>query len=160
MQKIRFTLILGTAALLAFFVFIFAAKGPAAGPNNRSEEDLAVSVGALTFRVEVAQTDEERIRGLSERDFMVADRGMLFIFDQSDYHGIWMRGMRFPIDILWLDDNGVVVDLREKVLPETYPEVFRPRRPARYVLEINAGLSHSYGVNVGSSVKFTRSLSR
>jgi uncharacterized membrane protein (UPF0127 family) len=72
------------------------------------------------------------------------DPGLLFVFDEPGLHGIWMKDMRFPIDILWLDDAFQVVDVRKNVAPDSYPTVFKPTKPARYVLEVTAGFADRY----------------
>ena len=115
-------------------------------------EMVVVTVGELSLNIEVVQSASELIRGLSGRYFLPPDAGMLFDFGRDDYHGIWMKDMLFPIDILWLDLEGKVVDLREGVEPDTYPEVFRPKSPALFVLEVNAGLARDLGINVGSEI--------
>ena len=55
------------------------------------------------LQVEVMVKDEDRAMGLMFRPSLARDRGMLFVFERSDFHGIWMKNCRFPIDILWLD---------------------------------------------------------
>ena len=82
-------------------------------------------------------------------------RGMLFPFATNDAHAIWMRNMKFPIDIIWLDENLVVVDIKRDARPESYPEIFRPKSPARYVLEINATLSEVYNIKIGDKASIS-----
>ena len=92
---------------------------------------------------------------------------MLFVFAQPDFHGIWMKNCKFPIDILWLDDERKVVHVDENVPPCTARddklcEVYYPLRRAWYVVEINAGQARREKAVVGSSVDCpaNRSLSR
>jgi uncharacterized membrane protein (UPF0127 family) len=95
---------------------------------------------------------------------------MLFTFPRSGYHGIWMKDMRFPLDIIWFrrarthaactrDSAGEgvcleVVDVREHVAPETFPTTLYPREPAHYVLEVNAGTAQGAGIQRGGTVLF------
>ena len=89
--------------------------------------------------VEIADTPVAQRQGLSGRSHLPVGHGLLFIFDKEGRHGIWMKDMLFPIDIVWLDGNGREVHQEKEVRPDTYPEVFTPPVPARYVLELNAG---------------------
>ena len=90
-----------------------------------------------TLTVEVADTPSARVRGLSGRAALPANRGLLFDFKRDGRHGIWMKDMRFAIDIIWLDHDARVVDVKRGARPETFPEVYRPKRAARYVLELS-----------------------
>jgi uncharacterized membrane protein (UPF0127 family) len=108
--------------------------------------------GNLSLDIETATNRAELIQGLSGRSNLEIDRGMLFVFNQSGYHCIWMKDMNFPIDILWLDETQKVVDIKRDVSPASYPETFCPDKPARYVLEVNAGLSQKSGVDVGAQL--------
>jgi len=64
---------------------------------------------------------------------------MLFVFENPGIHGIWMKDMKFPIDIIWLDKDMSVISKELNVSPDTYPQVFYPSREAYYVLEVKAG---------------------
>lgn len=111
---------------------------------------LIATVGGKEFEVAVADTDNERQRGLSGRANLASDHGMLFVFDQSDRHCMWMKDMKFAIDMVWLDDSGVVVEHARGVGPETYPKIFcNDTRNARYVIELPSG---STGPLLGSRV--------
>jgi uncharacterized membrane protein (UPF0127 family) len=92
-----------------------------------------------TILVELATTPKAWEQGLSGRDSLAPETGMLFIFDQDGPQGIWMKDMKFAIDILWLDEHKRVIHKEERVAPETYPKVFTSASPARYVLELPAG---------------------
>jgi uncharacterized membrane protein (UPF0127 family) len=84
---------------------------------------------------------------------------MLFLFERPDFHGIWMKNCKFPIDILWLDAAHKVVHLAEKVPPCTAKEdrdceVYYPIARASYVVELNAGQARREKALVGSTVTF------
>ena len=105
--------------------------------------------------VEVAQTEAEKTRGLSGRDRLAPDRGMLFVYEAPVRPLIWMRGMRFPLDILWIRD-GRVVDLvrgAKAPAPGEAPQEFAPREDAQYVLEVPAGFVERQGIAVGDRVE-------
>ena len=108
------------------------------------------------LKVEVMVKDEDRAMGLMFRSALPADQGMLFLFEQSDFHGIWMKNCKFPIDILWLDDRKTIVHLEESV-PACKADpcpVYQPLRKASYVVELNAGQARREKAVVGKSLEF------
>jgi hypothetical protein len=109
------------------------------------------------LQVEVMVKDEDRAMGLMFRPSLPRDRGMLFVFGNSDFHGIWMKNCRFPIDILWLDEERKIVHVAEAVPPckaDPCP-VYNPLRRAAYVVELNAGQARRERAVVGTEVAFT-----
>lgn len=117
---------------------------------------FTIEIKGFPLGVEVAQTVIARQRGLSDRSMLSENRGMLFVFKEAGLHGIWMKDMRFPIDILWLDAGGVVLDFMRNALPESYPHVFYPRRSATFVLEIPANFTELHGVKIGDVVSLPK----
>jgi len=116
---------------------------------------LTLPSGTL-LQVEVMVRDEDRAMGLMFRPSLPRDRGMLFVFGTTDFHGIWMKNCRFPIDILWLDEERQIVHVAEAVPPckaEPCP-VYNPLRKAAYVVEINAGQARREKAVVGATVGF------
>ncbi len=112
----------------------------------------ASSVQANPLTLIYATTTEEQQLGLGQRDSLPADEGMLFVFDHSDTYGFWMKDMRFPIDIIWLDENSVVTHIAANVQPSSYPATYHPETPSRFVLEVNAGYAAAHDIRVGSKV--------
>ena len=106
-----------------------------------------------TFTIEVADTPAKRELGLGERDALPADQGMYFPFGASQRWVFWMKGMRFPIDIIWIQD-GKVVDIAESVpVPDGLPlQTYAPSGPAEAVLELNAGVAREIGLQPGDDV--------
>lgn len=111
-----------------------------------------LTIGDTTFKVELADTDAERVQGLSGRETLKEGAGMLFIFNMPAKHGIWMKDMRFSIDIAWIDKNKKVIWVEKAVSPETFPQVFYPPSDILYVLELAAGTFEKLGVDIGDSV--------
>lgn len=109
-----------------------------------------------TYRVGIADTQEERHQGLSGREGLNDNGGLLFIFDKSERHGIVMRDMKFAIDIIWLDESYKVVGLTENAQPDSYPQtVYYPDSGARYVLEMPAGTIAQENIMQGQQVQLT-----
>jgi len=122
-------------------------------PNN--PKSSIVQIKDTTYQVEIADNDEKRVQGLSGRNELAKDRGMLFIFPDSDYHTFWMRGMKIPLDFIWIKD-AQIVDVTENVaapLTDTYaPPTIKPKQPVNTVLEINAGEVKAHGFQIGDQV--------
>ena len=115
-----------------------------------------VTVGNVKYVLLLAETTQELERGLSVVSSLSPSFGMFFIFQTSAKYSFWMRDMKFPIDIIWIDDSLHVVFIKESVSPETYPDMFVPPTPALYVLEVSAGEVGKNKIKVGDSVTFTK----
>jgi uncharacterized membrane protein (UPF0127 family) len=108
------------------------------------------------LQVEVMVSDEDRAMGLMFRPSLPLDRGMLFVFDSSEFHGFWMKNCKFPIDMVWLDEDKRIVHVSEAVPPckaDPCP-TYSPLRRARYVLEINTGQARREKAVVGAPLRF------
>lgn len=113
-----------------------------------------VTINNSRITVTIADSDAERAKGLSGSPQLKDGSGMLFIFDEPGYPGIWMKDMKYPIDIIWLDENRTIVHIQEFATPDSYPRVFMPQVPAKYVLEVPVGTVKSYGMNNGKTMTF------
>ena len=111
-----------------------------------------IKIGETTFKVEIANTYDARARGLSGRKSLATDTGLLFLFDTPARYGFWMKDMSFPIDIIWIGDNGKVVFIEKDVKPSTYPKVFYSSGPANFVLELNAGAADNHSIKIGAKI--------
>jgi len=108
------------------------------------------------LQAEVMVSDEDRAMGLMFRPSLPLDRGMVFIFETADFHAIWMKNCKFPIDIVWLDEERRVVHVAEAVPPckaEPCP-VYNPMRRASYVVELNAGQARREKAVLGTTIRF------
>jgi uncharacterized protein len=116
-----------------------------------------VNVGGIPMSVVIADTPELRTQGLSGRREIGAT-GMLFVFDTDDYHGIWMKDMLFPIDLIWIDKDLTVIDVERGVRPDTYPRTYRPQLPARYLIETTERFTETFGIGIGDEVTLPKKL--
>lgn len=109
----------------------------------------------LKIKVEIVKTEEERALGLMFRHSLKEDSGMLFIFEVEDYQSFWMKNCFFPLDIIFLDKNGKIVDIKENFLPcqEDPCPSYQSREKAKYVLEVNAGFSKKNNIKIGQKLK-------
>lgn len=137
--------------LIAFGVFIFYQFSRAGIPTSKA------TIGEHTFLVSVARTPEELQKGLSGRNSLPTDQGMLFVFEKANNYAFWMKDMKFPLDIIFIN-NDRIVSITKNADPAkegtNNPPVYTPPQPANRVLEINGGLSDEYGFKVGDQVLF------
>lgn len=135
------------ASLLLLGTYLLLTQNKEADTAPVTEE---VRVQPLPATIELADTPEKRTQGLSGRELIPDDYGMLFIFTEDGYHRFWMKEMLVPIDIIWTSEAGTIVYIEHSASPTTYPDTFGPSRPARYVLETRAGYARESGWEVGT----------
>ncbi len=107
--------------------------------------------GKVIFRItaEVAADRETRERGLSGRGSLDENRGMLFILDAGRPAAFWMKGMRFPLDLLYFDGTGRLIKILGGLQPCTNCPVYRSPDDTAYVVEVAAGTAGKYGIRTG-----------
>lgn len=122
------------------------------GQINQKE----IWIGQNKIMAEVADSNEERIKGLSGRQFLDEDRGMLFIFEQPGLYTFWMKDMKIPLDFIWVRDDKIV-DTTENVQPPAGISaplpIYRPAEKADKVLEVNAGWVARHRVKAGDVIQ-------
>jgi uncharacterized membrane protein (UPF0127 family) len=117
---------------------------------------IEVRLGSGVFTVRTATTDDAREKGLSKTAKLAPNNGLLLVFDEDAEWGIWMKDMKYPIDIIWLDSGKRVVHMVIDASPDVTPEkTFTPVSPARYVLEVPSGTIKSSAIKIGSQAEFT-----
>jgi len=116
-------------------------------------EMARVKIGGKTINVEIADTLEKQLEGLSGRESLAENNGMLFVFNEAKSYTFWMKDMNFSLDIIWINDNEVV-DFIENAQPskEKIPPSFYPQTPADKVLEAPAGSVKKLNIKVGDRI--------
>jgi len=137
------------AVSAASFLFYFNKKEKLSG----SAVYRNILIGNSVVKAEVSMTPESREKGLSGRVGLLDGEGMLFIFDKPGFYNFWMKDMNFPIDIIWISENLEIADITENVEPKSFPKTFSASKPARFVLEVNAGWAEKHSVKTGANVK-------
>jgi len=163
-RHIRNALVVAGVVLIGALIYIDlpSAPGQEVSEQSSSEENNVatstvqtnptVELKGQTIQVTIAETPEERGRGLSGRAGLAEDEGMLFVFSEDGRYSFWMKDMLFSIDIIWIAKDGTIVDIARNISPDTYPTSFAPKAPARYVLELKAGWLDENGVAIGDVV--------
>ena len=144
---------------LVTLIFMFVAGGVYYWWQMGELKWKDISAGTLTFLktsivVEVANTPELRRLGLGGRDTLDEKTGMLFIFDTYSQPELWMKDMKFAIDIIFFDRNFNVVDIKENFRPESYPEVYISKEKAKYAVEVKSGFLKQYEITPGNKAEF------
>jgi uncharacterized protein len=140
----------GAAVFLVFYIL----------PQSPHDNFAVININGISVIAEIVADDAGRIRGLGGRDKLADGAGMLFVFPRSGIHTFWMKDMKFPIDIFWIENNRVV-DLVERAAafpagtPDEFLPVYRPDVPARFVFETPAGFAERHGIVIGASATIT-----
>lgn len=146
MKKIFILLII---LFFILFSFLIIYKG------YFSMKTKTVTINGTKINVELAETPNQRNKGLSGRKELLDKQGMLFIYDEPNYYSFWMKDMLIPLDFIWID-QGKIVQINENVLPQDYqpPKSLAPKQKVDKVLEVNAGTVKKYDLKVGNEVRF------
>ncbi|MFD1163741.1 DUF192 domain-containing protein [Hwangdonia seohaensis] len=103
--------------------------------------------------IEIADTDYDIQTGLMYRNSMEGNQGMLFVFDDVTERSFYMKNTKIPLDLIFIDGNNTIVSFQKNAKP--FDESSLPSNaPAKYVLEINAGLVDTWKLSVGDSMSF------
>ncbi|MCK9256220.1 MAG: DUF192 domain-containing protein [Bacteroidales bacterium] len=115
--------------------------------------DINTQEELFKIDTEVASTDESRARGLMFRKEMLENQGMFFLFSTDEFQSFYMRNTLISLDILYVNSKMEIVDIYKNTIPED--ETSLPsKEPAKYVIEINAGLCDKYNIQIGDYIVF------
>lgn len=142
---------------IAFLAALSLAAAYFFGLEKPAPKGALLRIGEHEFLVEIADTPATRTQGLSGREKLPENSGMLFFFDEPGDYGFWMKDMKFPIDIVWIRGN-TIAGLTENVAPEPGKNIFAltvhsPPALVDNVLELRAGAVGKYGFMVGDKVE-------
>ena len=112
---------------------------------------IKLSAGIYVIQAEVAGTTATRSQGLMRRKSMAQGAGMLFLFDESAGHCMWMKNTLIPLSVAFIDERGQIVNIADmQPLDET---THCASRPARYALEMNQGWFKKRGISPGTLIQ-------
>lgn len=95
---------------------------------------MKIEIGDKEYNVEVARTEEEKIKGLQEKESLGENEGMLFIYDEPQELAFWMKDTAIPLDIVFIDEDGEVISVQQG---QPYDETLLEEDGVMYVLEVN-----------------------
>lgn len=120
-------------------------------PARAADKPLQLKIGAHVVNAEVAATMETRMKGLMHREKMGKNDGMLFVFDQVGYHGMWMKNTLIPLSVAFMDEQGKILNIAD--MEPHSEQTHSAAGPARYALEMNVGWFKANNIAAGAVVK-------
>lgn len=138
--------LISSRALPTFSDYLAAHASPA--------DLLSIAAPEGIIRAFQATSTVDQEKGLGDRDRLPIDEGMLFEFPEQGSYGFWMKDMRFPLDMVWIDAGKKVVAVDSNIATDTYPSVILPPSPVSYVLEMDAGQAYVFGIATGTELSF------
>lgn len=148
------------AIALFAIVLIAAACGDDAPPEpNAGLPEIDIRYDGGTLHAELAITPDERAIGLGGRDALDDDAGMLFVYDSPRIPSYSMRGMRFPLDFIWIGADKRILQITADVphepgAPNEDLQIYSPNEAVMYVLELNAGTAARLPLAPGDALEF------
>lgn len=122
---------------------------------GRAEVRIGTAAGVRLFHVELAETPEQRARGLMFRRTLAPDAGMLFLFPERERPTMWMANTWLPLDMLFIAADGRVAHVFANAVPRSRLTISSPR-PARMVLELGGGTARRLGIAPGDRLSWRR----
>ena len=123
---------------------------------NMLQPTTSLRLGDGIFRARIAANETDRTKGLSGVTSLNLDQALLMAFPNEGKWNIWMKDMKIPIDIVWLDKDKKVIYVVLDAQPDdsTIPKIFEPKTPAKYVIELPAGSVNSKAIKTNSTAVF------
>ena len=122
------------------------------GLSRKGSQEVSLTFPDGAFHYEIVTTPAAQERGLGGRKEIPDNYGMLFVFSSKDRYGFWMKDMLTSIDIVWLNDDGTIMNIDANVDPSTYPTPYYPPEPVKYVLETRAGYAMAHEWKAGTKL--------
>ncbi len=125
--------------------------------RHLKRRSVPLTIRGKKLNAMVSKTYWERVIGLMHRGGMGTNECMLFVLPYSHRHGIWMRNMKFPIDVIWLDDRKRIVHI-ERSLPPCMSfncKVYSPDKDSRYIVELQSGYTKRNRIKINDAAEFT-----
>ena len=125
--------------------------------NADNVSSSSVRIKNLIIYVDLAKTPEQQAKGLSIKNTLNENEGMLFIFDTSKEYSFWMKDMKFPIDIIWISSDNKIVHIEKNLQPCTFFLIctsYSPHANSKYVLEVPSNYTTKNNITIGDRVNF------
>lgn len=161
----KFSFIILLIAILLLPIYVLSGYNISPSSDDREEEQdekifqekliARFDSNSSEFELEIAETREQWTIGLMNRRNMDKEKGMVFIFPEESMQAFWMKNTYIPLDIIFLDSNQEVVNIEKNAVPLNETNRYRSISPARYVIELNAGVSDKYNIKPGDTVSFS-----
>ena len=141
---------------ISLFIILFLSGCLSPAVAESPEASSKVCLGDKCVSVEIADSENERERGLMFRTELPPNRGMLFVFEEENAHTFWMKNTLIPLDAIWVNAEKKIVDIQTMLPCEKDPcVIYAPRGNALYVLEVNAGVVEKNNIAIGDAVQLS-----
>ncbi len=154
MQKKILLLVFVTVIFVLSYKFLpyhCNCDAPLVTTDSSGYKTSQIMLGSTKLTAEIADTNELREEGLSGRDSLPTNTGMLFVFQTPDTYGFWMKDMKFSLDLIWISPEKEIIAIDKDAAPNTYPKAFLPPSDVAYVVELPAGFALAHGLKVGQN---------
>lgn len=150
----NFLIILGVAIAL---IISSSSWSPDTDPKEivqkTSGTKKTIYIQNVKLAVDIADEPHEQTRGLSGKEYMAENEGMIFVFSESIIPAFWMKDMKLALDIIWVDAENTIIGIEKNVSTDTFPKIFSPPSPIKYALEVNANWSDKNQINPGDKLR-------
>lgn len=134
------------------FLFIGALVLVSQKSQDKQQAAAKIFLKTETLTAAILDTPTAKQKGLSGQDKLAPHQAVLMIFPEPGEYGIWMPNMKFPIDVIWLDQNQQIVHLEPNVTPDSYPQTFYPNKPAQLIIEANIKTIENNHLQLGDKI--------
>jgi len=140
--------------ILFIFLLIFLIGCAKGLDKNFNEIYINNSEKLIKINAEIADDNEERIKGLTFRERLNDDEGVLFVFENEEYQTFWMKNTLIPLDMIFIDEELKIVDIKNAIPCTNDPcQLYKSEAPAKYVLEVNGNFTKKNNIMPGNKVK-------
>lgn len=116
---------------------------------------IKMKIGNSNYNIELSTTIAQKTKGLSGRDSLCKNCGMIFTFGFETNLPFWMKDTLIPLDMIWLDKNGKIVDI-QTASEINSTKIYQNQTPAQYVLELNANDSQKINLKIGDIIDLSK----
>ncbi|MCS7135198.1 MAG: DUF192 domain-containing protein [Candidatus Aenigmarchaeota archaeon] len=137
---------------LSIFLLIFLLSGCL---SEKKEILIHTANNTIKVRVEIADTEEKRRKGLMFRQNLKENEGMLFVFEEEMHVSFWMKNTFLPLDMIFISSNGTINEIKQNLKPCFHDtcEIYKSSHPSKYVLEVNANFAERNNIKVGDLIR-------
>jgi hypothetical protein len=152
------------AAVATILIMVLPDSGKQSSEENLSYEFVKHGTAAFfdkdgieicSFDIEIADTAETMSTGLMYRDSLAVNQAMLFLYEKPDILSFWMKNTYLPLDIIFIGPDSTIVSIGKETTPFSEASVVS-KGPSQYVLEVNAGISDKFNLNIGDKFSWKR----
>ncbi len=136
--------------IIMIFLLIFLADCSNISYKNQPTFSIDNGDKWIDVQIEIADDNEERMKGLMFRENLGENSGMLFIFEDESTQSFWMKNTLIPLDIIFINEGFEIVDIKNAVPCTADPcRIYSSEKPAKFVLEVNSGFAAKNGISIG-----------